>query len=74
MSCSQDNKTIKIKGSDTEVNLDYAAFSKPLEFTIIVGFTFAAVLISGSFFAASAENNITKPTPLISIPTSAFLF
>jgi len=50
-----------------QILTDYAAFSKPLELTIRMGFTLAAILIAGGFFAASAGSNITKPTPLISI-------
>lgn len=46
---------------------DYAAFGNTPELIVRIGFSLAAVLISGGFFGASAGKNTTKPTPLISI-------
>jgi hypothetical protein len=50
-----------------QILTDYATLNKPFELSVRIGFTLAAVLIGGGFFAASIGNNITKPTPLISI-------
>jgi hypothetical protein len=50
-----------------EILTDQAGLSGVMEWIVRVGFPFAAILVSGGFFAAAAGKGLTTPNKMISI-------